>query len=278
MIESATLTFSQDTFLRSARGRQLVKEWDVVTDDPLDNPESLIGQSPIPDYEDEYESDGIFAVDINISRRSPRHYAVRVTYRTPGYDTMGGGSTNPLNEPARISRRTRQVEEEIDIDANGAAIVNSAGEPYSGVTRPVADVILRVTKNVSTDPVSLYLPLMNTVNSGPIYGFAARTALLAEASDDKVITQGLPAYWQLTLEWHLRDGGWKRRIPDEGFRMLEDIGGSLKPVTIVDEYGYPLNRPTLLNGSGAPLLPGSPLVVNEFELFKAADHSPLVFI
>ena len=192
---------------------------------------------------------------------SPFRWMVEVVYEY--YD-------NPLVRPPQVSWQGRTVTEQIDRDADGAPLVNSADEPFDpAITEEFEDRILRVEFNVANFNATAYEDYIHAINGSDwtpaVVGrtFAAYTVkcLSISGRPERV---GNVHYHHVTCEFEIRDDGiaeggnplgWRRRLLDQGFRTKDPAGYH----TITDQEGNPLTHPVPLDGNGGKLNGGEPV-------------------
>ena len=143
-------------------------------------------------------------------------------------------------------------------DANGRAIVNSAGDPYEDVP-PVDEprMTLSLEKNTATIDIDQWAETRGKVNSAAIWGLAARRVKLLQWSWDVQWTGQGAAYVANKFEVEINDEGYYYQPRDEGFHELLGVkaDGSRNTRHIKAE-GELVSKPQLLNGQGLVLPAG----------------------
>jgi hypothetical protein len=176
----------------------------------------------------------------------------------------------PLETPFRLSYSHAYSHEQIDKDADGAPITNSALETSDPpLMEECPELVMRFEDNWSReDPrINKLAEYINTVNSDYFFGgrYAPGTCLCrcVEASEARLA--GL-WYYMMVIEIHVRPDGWQKRFLDEGFRVVvkdsagnpeKDDDGNLKFRTLTDSEGNPLTAPVMLDGTGSRLADGA---------------------
>jgi hypothetical protein len=169
---------------------------------------------------------------------------------------------DPLLEPYTVDWLFSSCTEPIDKDKSGAALVNSAGEPFDPpIQEEFNDLVLRITRNEAAYDPALASEYKKAVNSDQFLWFEPYT-VRCNLFEGRRIRIGNLFYYQVNYEFIIRqdpdaDGnisGWKRRILDQGFREKTGTDeGKPTYALILDDNGTPINQPALLDGSGSKL-------------------------
>jgi len=196
------------------------------------------------------------------------------TYRvTVNYTSIG----NPLELEAEKEWSFAVSNEPVDRDNKGVPVTNSAAESFdTPLTKDVYDLILRIKKNQETFNELLATKYIGAVNgdqwqppgSNNSYppGFVKCTRF--DATPQKIADLD---YYQVNYEFQFRLGeiiwlshnqwlttgvGWKRRILDEGYRILVLENGQWTGEfeDILDKNETKVRAPVLLDGQGQKLL------------------------
>ena len=254
----------------------------------------------IPKFHQKHPTRWLFVMNKEVKQEGPHSYGVFVKYAniapmgglTPGgeaaIDDLTEYPINPTDEPAVSIRKSNTSNEKIDKAYDEAGnlkvpITNSSRETFaSPITEDFYDGVFTDTKIVDLPRMMdlLKTEYRGTVNNQIFKGYDAGeikcTDLFWEylgpfiLDDNSVI-----AYFQMSIDFHCRIGGWKRKILDEGFRVLtgsEKLTGSA-PKRITDSDGNPVSEPALLDGHGALLTPGADAVFLEFTTKQQKDFS-----
>lgn len=190
----------------------------------------------------------------------------------------------PFLTPYRLSYGWSTVTESIDKDIDGLPITNSSLEtPDPPLQEEYTDFVLHFDCNWETIDEAMMADYGKAVNSDVFRGHAPGTCLIQSIDANEVRIAGL-TYYAVTIEIHVRPGGWKRRYLDEGYRIVvkdsagnpeTNSDGNIKFETIVGEDGLPLTAPVLLDGTGSRLADGANPVFLERKTKKERPFSVL---
>ena len=208
---------------------------------------------------------------ISLRQRGPIYYEGSINYRAVRRPADEGDETQfPWQQPARFAFRSLTSEVPIDEDADGNAIVNPGTmEPVDGVTRPITDFGIQISKNLlNINPIGIQ-QFANKVNSDQFLLFPPGTCKTGDIIADPQAftipeTDVQPAqnvtYYSLVVPVIVRDvfGGrppetaWYHRRKLQGFYHLDDDG---KVVRALDDEMQPTSTPVLLDMDGKRLAP-----------------------
>jgi hypothetical protein len=168
---------------------------------------------------------------------------------------------NPLNRPAIIDMGGSELEEVQLKDLNDAAIVNSSKELYDAIPpRPIRGATeFTITKNEATNPMQRIEDYSNTVNNAIWHGEpidTVRIGIIKAHKKQEQVNGATIVYWEVTYPFFRRKDGWRLKILDRGWSILQ----SGIRVKYCDEMGREPTQPILLDGSGGKLAEGSPAV------------------
>jgi hypothetical protein len=156
---------------------------------------------------------------------------------------------NPLIRPADINWGSVYYERAFEVDANGDAVLNSAGDPFDPPpTQPVVRLQCTIERNVATHNPTTAFAYINTVNNGNVtiagVSVTAGQALMVDFSATSQREAGtVYARQRFVIEFA---PSFVREILDAGYYQL--TGGDKLP--ILDDNGDPFTEPQLLDGSG----------------------------
>lgn len=134
----------------------------------------------------------------------------------------GNWTDEPLLIPPRISgsfiKRTKYAE----MDANGDPIVNSSFERITGPTVEIDESLPTVVIEINQlvlDLVELSL-LIDSVNSTPMWGFAANTVRLTDIQWQQLYYTDCTCYFTIRFEFTINYSLWSINVLDEGTMAL----------------------------------------------------------
>lgn len=195
---------------------------------------------------------------------------------------------DPLFEPQQVSGGFTKYTEEAKYDRFGTPILNSAWEQVTGplvefdANRPT----VKIVQNVPSLQLELFAPMIDCVNSVPMWGLGTRRVKLSTVSWEKKYYGACQVYYTRTLDFDINYNTFDRSILDQGTKVLNghwgrgSTGGTgegsgwvldllWNPETMDLEFPDPLNpshfiRATdrngnpislILNGAGEPYDP-----------------------
>jgi hypothetical protein len=260
--------------------QEYVRVFQVFTDTKTDGPDTVLSAPGMPQLYDSYTNAS--GTEVNVAalvkyreplqdNDDPTKWLVRVQYTTNIDEIL---QANPLLRPAKVSRKTERFTRPIFQDANGAAIVNSAGQPFSPPPE-VEDfrLVIEVQKNfLALDDFNLSNNFLYRTNSVTFLGFPPNTLWLADYSATQTIEYPT-VYDACTFSFHANPLTWTLFILDQGYYYVD---GSNNLRRVQDPFtAQPLSAPALLNGSGAQLAHGGTPVFLSFTKFFSADFNSL---
>jgi hypothetical protein len=130
---------------------------------------------------------------------------------------------NPLLEPPKITVTFASTNEEATRDRFGRPLTYSSWEQIRGkqVEFPEGTVSVKITQNLAVFDLAAHALANQAVNMAPMWGMPRRTIKLSGVtrSEAKYYGAGL-SYYERTLDFEARYGGWDRDILDEGAKVL----------------------------------------------------------
>jgi len=258
----------------------------VVTENPTDGQDLVLAACPLPmsAYPDDHRL-------VLTSRRAVQDgktktvWIVTLTYSL-GDSTSDQGNPqqpNPLDDSRQIDWSTETRQEPTHQDADGKAILNSAGDYFeNGVMRDVTSWIVTIVQNVPEVPdwIDDYRDAVNDDQSsieGDVY--PAKSMKVRSIKLSRWQVRNDVAYRQLTIVIAIRDT-WHKKILDEGLHALNGNGGDPdygKRMAAVNANGQKVTRPVLLDGAGHVLANPTPATAQfiDVKLYNEKDFSVL---
>jgi hypothetical protein len=218
-------------------------------------------------------------------------WVVGVSYSP--YDSSTFGS-DPTLWPIRVSYGSKDYEKLVEVDQDGNAIRNSAGDRFeTPVTVDDGRDLITVTRN---EPVSTFDPSLprlyrNTVNKSPWNGFETHAVKCNSVvtSDPQYDSNNRVWYYTVTyvfeamyLDPDQSPQGWAKYILDQGYMQIDvddDGFGYTDPTftktKILTEKGEPITDPALLDGNGQRLGTGDDPVFLNFNVYRESEFNDL---
>jgi hypothetical protein len=261
--------------------RTYTRVFRVQTDSAYDGPLFVRLASGVPRIGDVYATSTeldtgatVRTVDPQQDDDNPRLWIITVAYDSAVDQEQR--DENPLARPAEIAWDFQQYTRAVWKDADGKAILNSAGDYFDPPievddSRPV----LTITRNEAAFNPALAIDYQDAVNTDPFFGFAARQVKVAKISSQRAFENNV-SYWRTSYEFHMRRDGWKVAVLDQG-RRQKGQGGDAQGQTdpnkvyqILDGSGQPISDPVPLDGAGRRLASPGPTTAKfrEFEIYK----------
>lgn len=216
-------------------------------------------------------------VGVDVSQSSEDGYTWEATVN---YGLLPEDETDDpkLQEPD-VEWSYQQFERNIDRDADGKAIRNSANDPFQeAISRDDSRPVLSVSRNEATYNAVLAYQYRDAVNAdvfGQAFNFTARpgtvkvTAINGKLQHDQFYGD----YWRVTYVFTFDPAGFNAVVLDQGFRELDD-DGELKNIVI---DGVPISDPVLLDGKGKQLEEGEDAVFLDFQKYVELPFSVFNF-
>lgn len=150
-----------------------------------------------------------------------------------------------------------------DLSVPRKPLVNSADEPYKGVTIEVPCLKMTIETNVPAARQDLYVAYYNAINSDNWQGFATDTLRVTEARATPDYQEGF-YYYKETISIMFNPLGWKRRFVDQGFRTKIATVDDTRLYSDIRVRGQRITTPVFLDGTGGRLAASASPVFNEF--------------
>lgn len=182
-------------------------------------------------------------------------------------------SESPLDNRTQKAWSFAQDTEIVDVDANGNAVMNTAGDLFDPpIERDRSRPILTVARNELTFDPSLAALYKDKVNADPFLGYDPGQVKCSNISATEEWYPGIGIYYRVNYEFHFNtdDGGWQRKILNAGYRRLKS--GSRRQILI---DGLPAHSPVPLGNDGDVLPPSGTPVFLTFDIYPSVPFSPL---
>jgi hypothetical protein len=224
----------------------------------------------IPSNGDQHPSDSVLRVSKKAATRVGKSalFRVVVSYTSNSTTSSGDAGTSPLSRPTRWSEGPRGGSVEIDTQADGKVIQNSAKQTVV-TTIPYSDITFSAVKNLAAQID--YDAYYNKVNDDVYQGYAAKRLLLTGVSQqftEELYEGEVIQYYRATYTFELNIkrtsdvnelDTWEQRILDEGTAILN--GTDIEAAR--DRFNTLLTNNQKLDGSGGLLSPsGTPVFLN----------------
>lgn len=167
-----------------------------------------------------------------VTKEPNRFFEIELLFSTKGsgdrcQDNQKG---DPLLEPQRISGTYTKLTEEATHDRFGKLITNSAFEQIRGpqvefdANRPT----VKIQQNVPVLGITLWSPMIDTVNDRPLWGLPARCIKLSNVTWEYKYHGQCQVYYSRTFDYDINPNTFDRGVLDEGTKVLS---GHWDPVT-----------------------------------------------
>lgn len=236
-INSVTRMWSRTTSAsESSDGKKFTKNYSTTyqvvhsadaTDEEIETAPALPN---LRDLLDGYTN--VYCTKVALTQRGVVMSYVQVDYQ--GEFSLVGD--NPTLQPPDYEYRPIKSEAEIDEDADGIPFCTTIGEPVYGITKPIADMVLRVRKNYLAFNGQLALQYMDSTNIEPfnVFGdiWSPGQAAMTDFSVKPVISaNGFTVdYFSVTCEIQLRipyrtvaARAWWARYRNEGMYVTNNV-------------------------------------------------------
>lgn len=247
-------------------GRAFTRTLQVITDTAYDGPASVIAQLGSA-YGDPYnpgygslERDlNCYMTDLSVEEMGEDGLQWQVTLGYSWYNVNyagGGPSQSPLLMPIDVSWGLRDHETVLDVDVNGNAVVNTAGDPFDPpVVIDDPRLVMTVVRNESVFNIGWVVAYRNAVNSDPFAGFDPLFSKVLNISSKSQWHQDAGWYYQTTYEFEFltsqinnnTSNGYRQNLVSQGFRAISSVTGKPYQITL---KGQPVNAPMLLDKNG----------------------------
>lgn len=261
----------------SKRVRNYTELWTIISDSDDDEQLQILTHSELPDIDESHITDDFSFCKSKSAVRNDDAIKIDGGGRgwkwviTCEYSSDFTPYTSPLypDTPAVIGYSFDRKEVPVYKDRDGAAIVNTAKDPYSPpvvVEFPIPVKTIQVNLAEGDFSASTLLMYFMAINSGAYDGFGAKQAMIQDIQaqqtsytddDDEVIT-----YWAVTIKIAFNAFGWQPEIMSQGYRQI--VSGTKKEILI---EGKPVTTPLPLNNAGAAVT-GTDVSTAAFKTYK----------
>jgi len=251
----------------SATERKITRVYQCRQSVATDHPNVAVAAVGISLYDQHPAVTNAYCTNISVDEPSPLIFEVTYTY-----EKIDACEIDPTTCDPVISWSTVQVEEIVDEDTAGDAIVNSAGDPYDPpVFREAAHIQLEYQRNYSSFDGATAFSWANKINNATFEGAAAKTLRVAGIKANSVDHELIGTYWQTTVSLAYNPNTWTKSILNAGMRKL-DGGGDRVPITI---NGKEISAPVALDAAGTDIAAVGAEEFNEHDVYEDADFSTL---
>lgn len=210
------------------------------------------------DMHPEYPYLRAFDVSVSQYNGSRWHYLVQWDYKVPQQQNV---VENPLARPDIWRWSTGAVSVPAlyyyDDSDNVKSLVNTAGEPFEGITAEIPTLTAHISGNRPSFDYGLATSVHGALNDATYLGGAAYTwrvdGISGEPSVEIVGGQEL-RYFRVEVALTFRPDGWRLQIPNVGWNYIEGSQKKRVYTTFVDDTGaaikVPASNPQPLDSSG----------------------------
>lgn len=205
---------------------------------------------------------------INQIEDCPTVYEIDVVYQSHLYnpDTNNDDKDKPpIDRRSKVSFEATSVQWAVTQDLSNPPLplVNSADEPYKGVTIEVPCLKMNIEQYQLVPRQGLYVQYFNAINSDNWQGFDTNTVRCSEARAVPQIVEGFHLYVE-TFGLVFNPLGWKRKLVDQGFRTVVTTTDDTRQYTDIRFRGQRITTPVFLDGTGHRLAKSANPVFNSF--------------
>ncbi|MDT8389441.1 MAG: hypothetical protein RRC34_02920 [Lentisphaeria bacterium] len=255
---------------RSYRETYLVK-----TDTDTDSAVTVLGASGLPALNAGFTGDTsaiVMSLAPKVVGIGRRNWHVDVEYKTLQPTDF---TADPLDTPPDISWGSYTLSEIAEEDKDGAAILNTAGDPYD----PPIEIdrhypLVTISRYQASYSPSSAFSVRDSLNSAAVtiagLALSARQGLMIDYDSVSETIDGT-TYQRVTYRIMCKPGsGWVYRTVSRGYRAL--VGGERKVIYI---DGEPASKPVHLDAAGAVLAVGATPYVQTHYINKETSWSTL---
>ena len=230
----------------------------------------------------------VFAYRTQVTRVSPVFWIVTVDYKGE-IGGVGGGAggfePSPLAAPPIRKIGSIQTEEEIDVDFDGNAIVNTAGERVRGVKAIFSEQTLTVTRNFASFNTYVQNVYLHATNSDTFFGWPPGTVKLMDLPAEEIAYEG-SSYFKVTGVFQFRRPyntvparAWYNRRVSMGLKQRKAATGAdrKKLIPTIDAHKQPSITPQYLDEDGIQIedIETTPPFWQETKLYGSLPYNSL---
>lgn len=183
----------------------------------------------------------------------------------------------PTERRLKVNWLSDQVESILDVDKDGAAILNSAGDSYEpALTEERSRPMLQIVRCQRTFNARIAQEFSDAVNSVLWMGADPFTVRCKPITGSLMWDADDGDYWEATYQFMYNAKGWLRKILDAGKREIKVVSGT-SHLTPILKGGVPVSDPVPLDGKGKALAVGGTPVVREYHGLPERDFGVLGF-
>lgn len=191
-------------------------------------------------------------------------------------------SQEPTTEPPAVSWSTEAYREVIDEDAQGTALLNTAGDLIEGEEVERHRLVAVYEDNVEAFDEVDALNYIGCANSTTFRGQLPETWLIRDFITTGRGFKNTAPYWRRRITFvydpkatKAKDGttvaiGWARRVLSAGYRQL--VSGVMAPIL---DQGRPVSQAVPLDANGLRLAPGGTPVYLTFHPYPLVDFNAI---
>ncbi len=241
-------------------------EWTVLTDDPLDNTDTVqlfdevqakarLGKTYTRGNDADLGS-WCNSVEVEADPHNDLLYIVRAGYSNKRPDV----TASPMNRPAVWSPYLREIEMILPYDWRGQPYTNPAGDPFDDPPPTIVSVTgFRIAKNfTSYNPWGMAV-WNKVVNTDVWFGAAPGFAQVAGIVPSELKTEGAYSFYTLVTSVELNPWGWLPvPILNKGSKYLKVAGDLTSKTLFATDDGVHDDHEGFLAANGTKLADGAP--------------------
>lgn len=257
--------------------RTYVQHWRAITDNPLIGPGEVRANAPVAigqTYNAGTESDsGSYCQQIAVSEDTTADDGCQwiISAQYGPFDVMSQAPEVPFTQRPKLSFGFSEFQQVQTVDANGDAILNSAGDPFNPpLMEDVSWPIMTITRNEPGFNLGLVATAKGKINALPWFGRPAKWWRCLNIAGDEAQDPDGAIYFVVTYQFALNPNEWTAEVLDQGMRELNSNG---ERVAILDKYGNKVTEPWPLNEDGTKKAVGEDPEFLVFDVIESIDYS-----